>query len=189
MKANLRINGGEFEKTLQDDQDLTTGRLDTRFSGPKFDPLRRERSTIRSPWRSHRRTCRFSTTTCAGTEVWRGADVPAMSREIEHWVWEHHGPGGQRLDRGTERDGRPRGGDEVQPEPPRAARGAGYFDLATPFYEGTYEEKHLPIPASLAKNIEYDWYESGHMVYVRDECRKQLHDRVAAFIKGASGGR
>jgi hypothetical protein len=26
------------------------------------------------------------------------------------------------------------------------------------------------------------------MVYVRDECRKQLHDRVAAFIKSASGG-
>jgi hypothetical protein len=26
------------------------------------------------------------------------------------------------------------------------------------------------------------------MVYVREECRKQLHDRVAAFIKNASGG-
>jgi hypothetical protein len=34
----------------------------------------------------------------------------------------------------------------------------------------------------LAKNIQYDWYESGHMVYVRDESLKQLHDRVAAFI-------
>ncbi len=39
LKANLRVNGGEFEKTLQDDQDLTTGRLDTRFSGPNLDPL------------------------------------------------------------------------------------------------------------------------------------------------------
>ena len=59
----------------------------------------------------------------------------------------------------------------------------GYYDLATPFFAAQYEEKHLPIPQSLAKNIEYDWYESGHMVYVRDECLKQLHDRVAAFIK------
>ena len=58
----------------------------------------------------------------------------------------------------------------------------GYYDLATPFFAAQYEEKHLPIPASLAKNIEYDWYESGHMVYVRDESLKQLHDRVAAFI-------
>jgi carboxypeptidase C (cathepsin A) len=37
----------------------------------------------------------------------------------------------------------------------------GYYDLATPFFGAEYEEKHLPIPASLAKNIEYDWYESG----------------------------
>jgi carboxypeptidase C (cathepsin A) len=59
----------------------------------------------------------------------------------------------------------------------------GYYDLATPFFTAQYEDKHLPIPQSLAKNIEYDWYESGHMVYVDDESLKQLHDRVAAFIK------
>ena len=35
-KANLRINGGEFEKNLQDANGLTTGRLDTRFSGPTW---------------------------------------------------------------------------------------------------------------------------------------------------------
>jgi len=39
LKANLRIDGGEFEKTLQDDNGLTTGRLDTRFSGPNINPL------------------------------------------------------------------------------------------------------------------------------------------------------
>jgi carboxypeptidase C (cathepsin A) len=59
----------------------------------------------------------------------------------------------------------------------------GYYDLATPFFAAEYEDKHLPIPQSLAKNIEYDWYESGHMVYVLDDSLKQLHDRVAAFIK------
>ena len=41
-KANLRISGGEFEKNLQDDTDTTTGRLDTRFSGPTMDPLSKE---------------------------------------------------------------------------------------------------------------------------------------------------
>jgi len=65
----------------------------------------------------------------------------------------------------------------------------GYYDLATPFFTALYEDKHLPIPQSLAKNIEYDWYESGHMVYVRDESLKQLHDRVAAFIKNTQSGK
>src|SRR5262249_7759501 len=42
LKANLRIEGGEFEKTLQDASGLTTGRLDSRFSGPTIDPLSKE---------------------------------------------------------------------------------------------------------------------------------------------------
>jgi len=37
LKANLRVSGGGFSKNLQDDQDLTTGRLDTRFSGPNIN--------------------------------------------------------------------------------------------------------------------------------------------------------
>ena len=61
----------------------------------------------------------------------------------------------------------------------------GYYDLATPFFAAMYEERHLPIPDSLTRNIEYNWYESGHMAYVRNDCRKQLHDRVAAFINRA----
>ena len=64
----------------------------------------------------------------------------------------------------------------------------GYYDLATPFYAAMYEDKHLPISDKIAANIEYSWYESGHMVYVKDECLKQLHDRVAAFIKGTEAG-
>ena len=38
-KANLRVSGSEFEHELQNDSGLTTGRLDTRFSGPAMDPL------------------------------------------------------------------------------------------------------------------------------------------------------
>ena len=42
LKADLRINAGEFGHTLQDDADVTTGRLDSRFSGPSMDPLSKE---------------------------------------------------------------------------------------------------------------------------------------------------
>jgi len=60
---------------------------------------------------------------------------------------------------------------------------AGYFDLATPFYQGIYEMHHLPIPANLQANIEYKFYESGHMVYAKDSSLKLLHDNVAGFIR------
>src|SRR5580693_8787388 len=39
LKADLRIDGGEFRQTLQGTDGRTTGRLDTRFSGPDIDPL------------------------------------------------------------------------------------------------------------------------------------------------------
>src|ERR1700761_2391862 len=42
LKANLRVNVGEFNHNLQGSDDLTTGRLDSRFSGPTIDPLAEE---------------------------------------------------------------------------------------------------------------------------------------------------
>ena len=59
----------------------------------------------------------------------------------------------------------------------------GYFDLATPFYEGWYEMHHLQIPAKLSGNIEYHYYQSGHMVYAHEASLKKMHDNVADFIR------
>ena len=64
----------------------------------------------------------------------------------------------------------------------------GYFDLATPFFEGMYEMHHLPIPDKLQANISYHYYQSGHMVYVNAGVLKQFHADVAAFISGTKGG-
>jgi hypothetical protein len=43
--------------------------------------------------------------------------------------------------------------------------------------------RHLPIPQALQANIEYHYYQSGHMVYAHEESLKQIHDNVADFIK------
>ena len=60
---------------------------------------------------------------------------------------------------------------------------AGYYDLATPYFQGVYEMQHLPMAASLQQNIEYQFYESGHMVYAHEASLKTLHDSAAAFIR------
>ena len=39
MRANLRVNGGDFSKELKLDENTTIGRLDTRYQGPDVDPL------------------------------------------------------------------------------------------------------------------------------------------------------
>jgi carboxypeptidase C (cathepsin A) len=62
----------------------------------------------------------------------------------------------------------------------------GYYDLATPYYEGWFEMHHLPVPASLQSNIEYHYYPSGHMVYAHPDSLKELHDAVAGFVRKTS---
>ncbi|MGD0096881.1 MAG: peptidase S10 [Terracidiphilus sp.] len=179
LKANLRVNGGEFEKTLQDDQDLTTGRLDTRFSGPHLNPLSEG--------------AEYDPQSAAISSAYVSLFNDYVRRDLKY------GEGQTYLDHalfnGAQWDFKHNGNPisvNVAPDIAEALKtnprlkimvNGGYYDLATPFFAAQYEDKHLPIPQSLAKNIEYDWYESGHMVYVRDESLKQLHDRVAAFIK------
>jgi carboxypeptidase C (cathepsin A) len=179
LKANLRVSGGEFEKTLQDDQDLTTGRLDTRFSGPNLDPLSEgaeydpQSSAISSAY-----VALFNDYVRKDLKYGEGQTyLPEALFGTAQWDTLHHG-NPISLNVGTDLAAALKTNPRL-----RIMVNGGYYDLATPFFAAQYEEKHLPIPQSLAKNIEYDWYESGHMVYVRDESLKQLHDRVAAFIK------
>jgi carboxypeptidase C (cathepsin A) len=180
-KADLRINAGEFEKSLLDDTDTTTGRLDTRFSGPTFDPLSKEAeydpqsAAISSAYVSVfndyvRKELKFGENRVFKPEI-----------DIRSWNMLHQPPGAPQLPQAA----------NVMPDLAIAMKynpdlkvllNAGYFDLATPFYEGVYEMQHLQIPAKLQKNIEFKFYESGHMVYAHEASLKALHENVAAFI-------
>ena len=180
MKGELRIDGGEFEKSLQDEDNLTTGRLDTRYSGPNLDPLSQyaeydpQSSAISSAYVALfnvyvRRDLKYGDNQSYKPEALFGGT---------RWDWNHrHNP---MMNVSNDLA-------EAMKTNPRlkVMVNGGYYDLATPFFAAQYEDKHLPIPQSLAKNIEYDWYESGHMVYVVDESLKQLHDRVAKFVKNS----
>ena len=65
---------------------------------------------------------------------------------------------------------------------------AGYFDLATPYYAAVYQMQQLPMATKLQKNIEYQYYDTGHMIYVAPQALAQLHDNIAQFIRDSSGG-
>ncbi len=184
LKSNLRLEGGQFEKMLQDPAGLTTGRLDTRFSGPDMDPLSKEAeydpqsASISSAYVSVfndyvRKSLKFGEGKTYKPEIDVGAN----------WSMDHQPPGSPTPIPGIT---------NVMPDLAAAMKynptlkvmvNGGYYDLATPFYEGWYEMHHLPIPAALQDNIEYKYYQSGHMVYAHEEALKTLHDNVADFIR------
>jgi carboxypeptidase C (cathepsin A) len=182
-KANLRITPGEFEKTLQDDTDTTTGRLDTRFSGPTLDPLSKEAEyDPQSAAISSAYVSAFNDYVRKELKFGENRVFKPMIRIWRTWNFLHQGPGAPLpLPQATNVLTDLALAMKYNPEL-KVMLNAGYFDLATPFYEGVYEMQHLPIPAKLQKNIEYQFYESGHMVYAHEASAKTLHDNVAAFI-------
>jgi carboxypeptidase C (cathepsin A) len=59
----------------------------------------------------------------------------------------------------------------------------GYHDGATPYYASEHTFAHLEIPAELRANIEFKYYESGHMMYIHEPSRvAQSHD-IANFVQ------
>jgi carboxypeptidase C (cathepsin A) len=183
LKANLRINGGEFEKSLQDETDTTTGRLDTRFSGPTIDPLSQQASyDPQSAAISSAYVSAFNDYVRKTLNYGHDKTFHPMSPLWQTWDFSHRVPGRHFfLQRAC----------NTMPDLAMAMKynpglkillTGGYFDLATPYYEGLYEMRHLEIPPSLQDNIEYRYYESGHMVYAHQKSLKALHDDVAAFI-------
>ncbi|HEX4301779.1 MAG TPA: hypothetical protein VHZ78_03240 [Rhizomicrobium sp.] len=184
LKADLRINGGEFEKNLQDSADLTTGRLDTRFSGPTIDPLSKEADyDPQSAAISSAYVSAFNDYTRSTLKFGDGQIYMPEADVFKFWEFKHQQPGANFSFPGAT---------NVMPDLANAMKynpdlkvlvNGGYFDLATPYYEGWYEMHHLPIPLQLQSNIQYHYYASGHMVYAHEDSLKELHDTVAAFIR------
>lgn len=183
LKANLRIGYGAFQKEILADRDETVGTLDTRFIGPTLDPLSKIAeydpqgaaisSAYVSAWNTYvRNTLKYGADQHYRTDI----DVYAS------WDYKHQPPGASKplimLPNVL-----PDLAAAMKQNPDlRVMVNGGYFDVSTPYYEGRYEMRHLPIPPALQKNIEYHYYESGHMVYVHPPTLKQLHDNVADFI-------
>ncbi|MGO9437542.1 MAG: S10 family peptidase [Terracidiphilus sp.] len=185
LKANLRVTGAEFEKSFEDETDLTVGRYDTRFTGPTINPLSEN--------------AEYDPQSAAISSAYVSLLNDYMRHDLKYGEGQTYLPEIPESDGGEwsfKHDGNVFGlnvskdlADAMTTNPRlKVMLNGGYYDLATPFFGAEYEEKHLPIPQSLAKNIEYSWYEAGHMVYVRQECLEQLHDRVAAFIKNTLSG-
>jgi len=190
LKADLRIDGGEFRQNLQAAADITTGRLDTRFSGPDIDPLsQRAEYDPQSTSISSAYVSAFND--YARKELHYGQDKtfkPSIPT-FRSWNFAHQLPGqtGEPLSARQATNVMPDLADAMKRNPNlKVQLNAGYFDLATPFFQGIYEMHHLPIPESLKGNIEYRFYDSGHMVYAKEASLKQLHDNVADFIRRTS---
>jgi carboxypeptidase C (cathepsin A) len=175
-KANLRVNGPQFEQELLGKTNEITGRLDARFSGSAMDHL--SEYAEYDPMDSYidaAFTATFNNYVRTELKFGKGMKYKNFG-DVHPWDMKRKGYVGfpnvmNDLAHAM-----------IYNPDLKVMLNMGYFDLGTPYFEGMYEMQHLPMPKNLQKNIEYDFYNSGHMVYLHPESLKQLHDNVVKFI-------
>ncbi|MFM5917067.1 MAG: peptidase S10, partial [Novosphingobium sp.] len=184
LKSDLRVSGGQFTQQLQLPGGLTTGRIDTRFSGPSLDLLSKEAQY--DPM--------ISSVGSAYVAAWNDYSRGALKYPAEDgfkifadvfpaWEMSHQAPGMGGAYGGQTTNVMLDLAMAMKQNPNlKVLNTGGYYDLATPYFEGVYEMEHLPIPESLRGNIEYKYFPSGHMVYLNEESLRGLHDTVADFV-------
>jgi carboxypeptidase C (cathepsin A) len=182
-RANLRVNGGEFEKTLMG-SDITTGRLDTRFAGPTIDPMSKEAEyDPQSAAISSAYVSAFNDYVRTALKFGEKKTYKPILDVEKIWEMQHQPPGSTAKVPGPV---------NVIPDLAVAMKqnpnlkvqlNGGYYDLATPYFAAVYELHQLPIQSALQANIEMHFYTSGHMVYAHEPDLKALHANVAGFIE------
>jgi carboxypeptidase C (cathepsin A) len=176
-QTKLRISPTRFRKELLRDDDRTFGRYDARFEG--WDPDSAGENPGYDP----------SNTGPEGAYV--GAFHDYLQKELKYmstepyfvsapgvnnvWNFKHHASGDPANADQTVPDTAVDLADAMRKNPRLHVFSAnGYFDLATPFFATEYDLSHMMLPPSLAANIMFGYYPSGHMVYLNVEALKLM---------------
>jgi carboxypeptidase C (cathepsin A) len=177
-QTNLRIEINRFCKQLRRDEDITIGRLDSRYIGfdrdavgehPEVDP---SFGVIMGPY-----TAAFYDyiRRDLGFELDRHYEI--LSDVHETWTYDTY----QNQYVNTAEKLRK----AMQANPAMKVLVCnGYYDLATPYLATQYTFDHIELPEKLRQNIHMTYYESGHMMYVHlPSLQKQAAD-LRKFIQG-----
>jgi carboxypeptidase C (cathepsin A) len=187
VKANLRVTLGQFMEELQRSRGLTTGRLDSRYSGPTYDLLSEyAESDPQSSAVTGAFTAAFNSYVRSELKFGQDKTYHAISEGVgQNWDWKHQAgrrgffPGSPNVE-----------GDLIEAmlaNPHlKVEVENGIYDMATPFFATEYTMEHLGLPEKLQKNIREQYYDAGHMMYLRDEDLAKLKSNIAAFIDSAA---
>lgn len=186
LQADLRVNLGQFMQELQRSRGLITGRLDARYTGAAYDLLSEyseydpQDAAITGPF-----VAAFNTYVREELKFGQDKIYHPQGDVFQDWNWKH------RTGRNFGFPGAPNVEEdlvEAMLTNPRLKVEVenGIFDLATPFFATEYTMDHLGLPDRLQSNIQLNYYNAGHMMYVHDEDRVKLKENVARFIESAS---
>jgi carboxypeptidase C (cathepsin A) len=172
--SDLRFDVAHFTRELLRDRMLTIGRLDGRLTGPQsrdmgerseFDPS----STLPLP------PFQAAFLTYVRSELNYKTDMNYyVSGGIMPWDW---GSQNNFVDTGVML----RNAFAKNPHL-KVMVCAGYFDLATPFFGAEYTFDHMGLSPEMRRNVSFQYYTAGHMMYIDRESHDKLKRDITEFI-------
>ena len=177
-QADLRVTPGRFWKELLRDRGLVVGRLDSRYTG-------KDRDNAGETFDNDPSFYGIDAGYTAAVNAWErdglGFKTPreyqSISNSITDWDWKI-----SNSDDLFYLNVAPYLGTALRENSGlRIFVGQGYYDMATPFFGAEYSLSRAGIPQD---RIVYKYYDTGHMMYVRDEDRVKLSADIRDFIRG-----
>lgn len=176
LNNNFRVNLNEFNKELLRNERRSTGRLDSRFkgidrdaggNGPDSDP---SMNAIRPPY-----TAAFNAYVRGELNYKSDTEYYILGGGISSpWNWNvSNGFADTSISLK----------DAMAKNPyMKVFLAQGYYDMATPFYAAEYTVSAMNLDPVLRRNINFEYYESGHMMYIEKNSLAKLKKDAASFI-------
>ncbi len=179
--SNLRVSHFHFTQELLRDQDVTVGRIDSRFKGRSIDRVGA--------------TMQYDPFMAGVAPAFKAGFMHYYTNDLEFkkergyvvsgglytdWDWLHTLPNGQKtlitntaVDLATTMTLYPHMKVLIQ---------QGYFDLATPHFVMRYVVNHMDLDQEQRARIEIAMYEAGHMMYVHPPSLAKYKADLAKFV-------
>lgn len=173
LNHNLRVSTSFFWKELLRDQELTIGRLDSRYRG-----IDRENAGDRYD---------FDPALIA----WNHAFAPAINHylrdrlgydtDLRYWLFGPVRP----WDRSNNNTGENLRQAMAQNPFLNVMVQSGYYDGGTPYFDAKYTMWNMDPSVKLQSRMSFKGYRSGHMMYLRDEDISTSNDDIREFIRNS----
>ena len=176
-ESDLRIDVQHFTRELLRDKDLTIGRLDGRLGGPSpldageradFDPAD---AITRPPFQA------VFLQYVRGELGYKSDMTYYVTEGIFNW---NFGAENRFAETGTLLAHAFAKNPQM-----KLMVCASYFDLATPYFQAQYALDHIGLHPETLKNITWQYYMAGHMMYIDKEQQAKLKRDEADFIQKA----
>lgn len=163
-QTDMRIEISRFVKELMREEGKTVGRLDGRFTGIDYDDAGEKYefdpsldATISGPYSG-------TINNYLRQDLKYENDLPYLILTGRVQPWNYNNVQNQFLNVAETLRG-------AMAENPHLKVWvcAGYYDLATPFFAAEYTFNHMGLRPEQKKNVNFTYYEAGHMMYIHKE--------------------